>query len=326
MIENNKNNMPEVVEVHLTSLYLNHKLINKTLEKIEVLGGRFERHGLDGIDLFKGNHTIKKIDSKGKFMWFELEDSKGNILYILNTYGLEGEWGFIEKKHSNVVLKINDDHKKKKYNLYFTDSRNFGTLEITNKKSNLDDKLAKLAPDFLKTPFDDKELKKRMKDVMMLKNGKISDSRANREIVKVLMDQTSSTGIGSGIGNYLAAEILYDAKISPKKTLKEIVKNDKLIMDLAHSIKYVIKLSYVTGEIGYMEHIDDSVNKFVTKLRKKIKNDKNYIFNYHPEIELKDADFEFKVYRQKKDPLGNKVVGDEIIKGRTTYWVPTIQK
>jgi hypothetical protein len=50
--------------------------------------------------------------------------------------------------------------------------------------------------------------------------------------------------------------------------------------------------------------------------------------DYHKDIKLKSTDaFEFKVYRQKTDKLGNKVEQDKTInEGRTTYWVSSVQK
>ena len=48
------------------------------------------------------------------------------------------------------------------------------------------------------------------------------------------MDQTA---IGSGIGNYLSAEILYRAKISPHKTIAQICRNKKISDRLAKAIQ-----------------------------------------------------------------------------------------
>ena len=35
--------------------------------------------------------------------------------------------------------------------------------------------------------------------------------------------------------------------------------------------------------------------------------------------------YNFKVYAQKEDPLGNKVIREKTKDGRTTHWVPEIQ-
>ena len=53
------------------------------------------------------------------------------------------------------------------------------------------------------------------------------------------MDQTTRGGILSGIGNYLAAEILYAAKLSPKRKLSSL--DDIDIKKLTKAIKIIIK-------------------------------------------------------------------------------------
>ena len=82
--------MPEVVEVCLTALWLNEKLSNKKLTKVTILGGRYSRHPLIGLDFINKYQpfTINKIDSKGKLLWFELTDQKNKHYYILNRFGL----------------------------------------------------------------------------------------------------------------------------------------------------------------------------------------------------------------------------------------------
>ena len=313
--------MPEVVEVCLTSIFLNKKLKGKKLVDIIIHGGRYKRYGLNDITTFKHQlpFIINSVNSKGKFMWFEL--SKGNkSFYILNTYGLEGEWGFTKSKHSNVEFKIKHNNKIK--SLYFTDSRNFGTIELSTSRDKLDKKLHLLAPDFLKEDFTETEFYKRIEDIILDRNDNIIKSRGNKEIVKVLMTQTKPLSLGSGLGNYLAVEVLYHAKISPYKTLEEIYNNKTICNRLSKSIKYITKLSFMTADIGYMEHLDPKMASFINEMRKDIKAK----YNYHSKTKITNKMFTFNVYRQKKDPYGHKVIGDKIITGRTTYWVPTVQK
>lgn len=309
--------MPEVIEVCLTAQFLNSKFANKILNNIFVLAGRYTRHPLVGLSEFRGkldNKTppvIKNINSKGKFLWFELDNGQ----YILNHLGLQGEWGLDKRTHSNIKLEITNPKNNKKYELYFSDPRNFGTIEIIFEKSSLDQQLDQLGPDFLKQDFTNQDFHNRIKKYL------VNKSRENKPIIKILMDQNKKTGLGSGIGNYLSAEILYMAEISPYTKIINIYSNRELSDKLAYSIKYILKLAYETAEIGYLEHLDPQMGKFI----KKIRADKKY--NFHPDIKLKKGDiFVFKIYRQSEDPLGNKVLGSKIIPGRTTYWVPAVQK
>ncbi len=311
--------MPEIVEVALTALYLNNEIVGKKLKKINVTGGRYSRHTMKGLSAIKKDLPLKitKVNSKGKFMWFELE--KG--YYIMNTYGLEGGWTITKlskKDHSNVEFELVGQD-----NLYFTDSRNFGTIEITTDKNKIIDKLNSLGPDLLKESFTNKQFYDRIDSIVKNKSGTINKLRANVPIIKVLMNQKSK--LGSGLGNYLAVEALYHSKISPHTKIGIIAKNKKLTERLGKSIKYIIKLSFMTAEVGYLSDLDDGFDKFIKKVRKQAKN-KNSKYNYHKNTTIGKNKFNFIVYRQKQDLKGNPVKGDKIIKGRTTYWVPKVQK
>lgn len=314
--------MPEVVEVTLTALWLNERLSGKQINKITVLGGRYSRHDLKGMDFINTyKPIINRIDSKGKFLWFETLGTNNKFYYILNRFGLEGEWGFKKQEHSGIQFTIKDDGKE--LNLYFTDSRNFGTIEIVDNKESLNKELIKLAPDVLKTQFTHEDFYDRIKKYVTEKTGTINKSKGKKEVIKVLMDQSA---LYSGMGNYLAVEILYKCKMSPHKKIIDIYNDKKLAYILADSIKYVVKMSFLNANIGYLEHLDPDMASFISNLRNKIRTDKNNIYNFHPDVTLdKDDKFTFKVYRQKFDPLGNPVLADKIIKGRTTYWSPNVQ-
>ena len=165
--------MPEVVEITLTALFLNSQLAGKKITKINVLDGRYSRHPLPGLKSIKAALPLKvvKVDSKGKFMWFELKDDNNKTYYILNTFGLEGMWDFDDKKHNNVAFEISDGK-----TLYFNDSRNFGTLVATSQKKLLKNKLDNLGPDLLKEDFTDDEFHDRIKSYLFNSNMKLNDT------------------------------------------------------------------------------------------------------------------------------------------------------
>lgn len=318
--------MPEGVEVCLTALWLNSMLKGKLLIDIKIISGRYSRHTMKGLSQFIKDkpYVINSVNSKGKFMFFELIDKNNKDYYILNRYGLEGSWGFVEYKHSGVEFKIQDKQTNVITYLYFTDARSFGTIEITNNKKDLIFELDKLAPDVLKTPFTDNQFHKAISNYVTNKNGNVIDSRADKEIIKILMDQTI---LVSGLGNYLTVESLFRAKISPHKKLIEFYKDKKLSNKLSKSIKYTVKLVYLTADIGYLEDLEPEMMNFIKKLRNDVNNNELHSFNFHPTVKIKKNDvFTFKVYRQKTDPHGNDIETDKIISGRTTYWSPSIQK
>lgn len=286
--------MPEIAEIALTSEILEKYLKNKMLESFDFVSGRYSKRIPEGYNDFINSLPlkVKKINSRGKFLWFELVNpkNKNEKWYIWNTFGLTGMWSFFEPKYVKAVLTF-------KHNVaYFSDMRNFGTFKFGTDRKALDKKLMELSPDFLKD--DDFDISK-------IKKYKIP-------IVKILMDQKK---VGSGLGNYLVAEILYRAGISPHRLGSEL--SDEDIENLTYWIKYIVKLSYVDNHIGYMVNLEEEANKLEKK-------------NYHPDIKLKRKTFKFLVYRKKEDSYGNKVKAEKIVgtgdNKRTTYWVPAVQK
>jgi formamidopyrimidine-DNA glycosylase len=307
--------MPEICEVVFTSQYLMSKLKNRNLKSITVLSGRYSHSDLPGLYLIEKYSPliIENIDTKGKFMWFKLKSSKDNtIVYIMNTFGLTGSWGFDKNASTRVEFDIENKDGTKKYKLYYSDQRNFGTIQITTHYDELETKLNSLGSDLLKDKYDEKEFAGRIKKLLE------SPTKAKTPIVKILQDQTANGGIGSGLGNYLAPEICNKAKLAPTRTLDSLSNDD--IKGLYDSIKYILKLCYMNNKIGYMEPFKDLVDKH----KEEILNGKYP--NYLPEIDIGNDEFKFNVYRQKKDPSGNLVKKSKIIGERTTYWVPAVQK
>lgn len=304
--------MPEGPEIIISTQYLKSKLQNKSIKSIKILGGRYSHQELIGLKLLRPSRSYKIIDinSKGKFIWFELQDTKDRTtIYLANTLGMAGNWSFYKSKSSRIRFQICCTKKKKKryYNLYFADSRNFGDIRFYDNVEDLESRLDKLAPDILKGGLSDRE-------IVNLIDKYIKKSRADKNVVKTLMNQNA---VVSGIGNYLVAEILYDAKINPHRSLDDFSKAEK--KRLAHSIRKITKQSYYDNKTGYMVNYTEFMENHPVKV------DKRIFPNYHPDIKV-DKTFEFKVYQKKKDPKGNKVKRDSIVKNRTIHWVPNIQK
>jgi len=272
------------------------------------VGGRYgpNRDKPTGYEQFikKLPMKISKVDSRGKFLWFDLMDGNEPVVtdksapkvspiqnehwYIWNTFGLTGGWSFDKTDYIKATLII--DNKE----VHFYDLRNFGTFKFSQDQEELREKLESLSPDVLK----DENL-----DLSGITKFKTS-------VVSVLMDQKK---IGSGIGNYLVAEVLYLSGISPYRKCNTLTPEE--IEKLTYNIKYMVKLCYLSGGSGYMDILEKEAKKFPR-------------IDYHPGIKIKkkDVKFVFNVYRQKEDPFGNPVKADRIVKDRTTYWVPEIQK
>lgn len=301
--------MPEVIEVRKYSDFLNKKMKNKYIEKINILQGRYKTHG--PFQLY--NEIIKElplkvieIKTKGKFLYFLLE----NGYYIFSTLGLRGGWAFrsnlkdrfifptlidnlgnydIKKYKKNAKNHLNIEFVIESGSIYFFDTLSFGTMKIVDNIEELNKKLKSLAPDImdLETTFE------------IFKNQIIKKVNLEKPIGNVIMNQK----VISGIGNYLRADILWLSRISPFRLVKDI--NDK-------ELKLIYKNTRLLtwGDYSYTKAIKFKIIETNDKLP--IHYNRNFF-----------------VYDQKKDIFGNEVTKEELFEGsqkRTIYWVKNLQK
>lgn len=301
--------MPECPEVTILSHYLKDELIGKTMKSLEVISGKYLNSKITGASMLDGQtlYKIINVDSKGKVLYITLKHLN-DVIYFVSHLGMAGEWSFEESDMDRVRLHLNDDK-----TLSYVDPRNFGNIEVLL-PNEFTKRIGKLAPDVLKIDFTDYDFYE-----IFQKYLKKSKKRYNQCVFKVLTKQNLSDGIFSGLGNYLIPEILYDAKISPYRTMQSLTKEDILV--LGHSIKYITKLSYYNNTTGYMTNFGN-----YSKIHKDGIDSKIYP-NYHTDIKIKKTEtFKFKVYRKNTDPFGNQVIKDkELNKGRTVYWVKEVQ-
>jgi formamidopyrimidine-DNA glycosylase len=310
--------MPEIVEVYLTCQYLLSKLKNHNILNI-VSATNYKKLDKDNLKILKDTYPLKITDikSKGKLMWFQLySNKKEKTYYIMNGFGLFGDWNF--EKISNIRVTIKSDNINYS-ELYYSDTMNFGHFKIVDNINDLYKKLDVMGDDFLQNNFLVKDIEKRI-SLLIPKKSDLS-------IYEVLIEQETKKGsIGCGIGSYLASEICYNAKISPLTKIIDIYKDNDKIKTLTKSIKYLIKSSLLLADMGYFEHMYEDRLKFINKFRDVIFNDPDSEYNFHKSIKIKKTDkFVFNVYRQKKDLLENEVCKIEI-KKRSVYWAPAVQK
>lgn len=271
--------MPEGPEVKRISVQLNGLLAGKTILNLEFLSGRYITHGSpEGTDTFNSlqNKKIKSIICKGKFIWFEFENYPETSLW--NTLGMTGSWTRESGQHARAKITFTDGSC-----IFFSDIRNFGTINFSFSKDELIKKLNSLGPDMLSSPPTKEEF------IKIIKRQK------DKTLPEFLMNQKMI----SGVGNYVKAEALYLAGLSPLRTCSSL--SEKEITSLQDSIDKVLTTSYNSGGSTIKTYRDVYGNVGTFKSR-------------------------FLVYGNAADPQGNKVQKLETKDGRTTFWVPAIQK
>tara|TARA_Y100001963_G_scaffold50095_1_gene70158 strand:- start:192 stop:1013 length:822 start_codon:yes stop_codon:yes gene_type:complete len=121
------------------------------------------------------------------------------------------------------------------------------------------------------------------------------DKKPHWPICKTLMNQS----VVCGVGNYVKAEALYRSKISPHRLVGSLSSSE--ISLLHKEIKGVLSRAY--------KAMGASIRDYTNLDGKK-----------------GDAASQFLVYGKKRDPAGNEVIKETTQDGRTTHWVPNVQK
>ena len=119
--------------------------------------------------------------------------------------------------------------------------------------------------------------------------------KSNWGITKAIMDQS----VICGVGNYIKADSLWLAKMNPHKLVCECTDGELAILN--RSIKKVMRESFDSDGSTVKAYQAPIMNKTGTVRR-------------------------FLVYSQDLDPSGNIVKKEETADGRTTHWVPEVQK
>lgn len=268
--------MPEGPECRRCALAFGDFAGGEVLEEVNIISGRYLKNPLPGLkDLNEDLPlAVQGVGVHGKFIYVILEGKSS----LWSTLGMSGMWQRDQTSHSRVGLKF-----KSGKLMYFNDVRNFGTLKYCKDPKLLVSKLESLGPDMLAEGVD---------NLLFISQMRKSN---NNNITKVMMDQS----VVSGVGNYIKAEALWLARLSPHRKVSDI--SDSSLKILNKAIKSVMRESFKSGGAtisSYKDFFGESGN-YSNK---------------------------FMVYNQKIDPDGNEVIKEKTPDGRTTHWVPEVQR
>lgn len=270
--------MPEGPEVRRCAIALDTKLRGCTLEQITVNHlSRYGKTNLPGSEHLITPCVLERVFSIAKKIVFQF----ANQVFLVSFLGMEGHWQYIPGNHSGVILEFsnNDGNPNNSITAYYDDSRHFGIIDIV--KDDYTPVFKHVGPCY----FDNISLKDYTAVITRprLKNKPIGDFLLCQQYF-------------SGVGNYLRAEILYTAKISPHRKLGSL------------SAEEIATLLTTTTTIMWAAFEQNGLTIATYK-------DPDGVEGTYVPV----------VYNQKLDPLKNPVVrekcGDRII-----HWVPAIQQ
>jgi len=262
--------MPEGPEVTNFVRSINNFLTEgDLLQSVTPLSGRYTKKPIEGLTSTQFPLTVESVGCKGKFIYWTFKDAD---VVIFNTLGMSGAWSNVPR-HARVKFETSVG------DLYFNDPRNFGTVKFCNRK-DLKLKLASLGPDMLNENVKPSTFIERLR------------KHPDATLAEVLMNQ----GVVSGVGNYLKADSLWLAKLSPWRKVGD--STDEQLTLLSESVSDVIRTAYLNGG--------------------------STILTYKG-FDGKEGKHSMLVYGRKRDPNGDDVVCQETKDGRTTWWVPRVQ-
>lgn len=280
--------IPEGPELLVSRDVLRQHLLGEKIVSYEIAStGRYGKTPmigsgeLDKTLAWEHELEIAAIDVKGKFMYWTLVvvDEPDNHVdsWIHCSYGMTGQWLIDSEAKHPVITFVMQSGKR----VTFNDPRHFGTVKFVFDPTEHAKKIGTIGPDLF--------------DVHMYDFTNRLRAHPKRTLPEVLMDQR----VISGCGNYIKAESLYKAALSPHRTVESL--SDDELENLFGHIRRTMFDSAVSGGATLSTY-------------------KN------PLGEEGDFAFELLVYGKKKDPNGNDVVKEETLDGRTTWWVPEVQK
>lgn len=134
-----------------------------------------------------------------------------------------------------------------------------------------------------------------VRDVSLLEFKARLMRRAKKSIVAALMDQS----VTAGVGNYIKCEALYLSGISPHRQTQSLTDED--LERLLASLKHVMRSSFEAKGHSMSDYVgvDGQVGSYSFRLR---------------------------VYNRATDPNGRPVKREMTDDGRTTHWVPELQR
>jgi formamidopyrimidine-DNA glycosylase len=271
--------MVEGPEATYQAAYLKKHFAGRRLAGIKIKDGRYKHHGPpSNYRAFVSSLPLRLLDV----------GNKGKVLFLL----FEGGWVIIAKlgmsgwfyrpqdkpwfePRPNIVFDFDGSSSSQ---LFYSDFRNFGTLTFTQDMMTVLTEYNSIAEDI----FSEKATWRHLQ----LRITAMQASHPRMTIDTLLMDQTM---LISGIGNIIKSELLYDARISPRRSLASLCPVEwQAILTAARKFS---KRTLAILEAG----------------------------DYSAYVSIRQ------VYNKTHDKLNNKVVQYVSADGRKTYWVPAIQ-
>jgi formamidopyrimidine-DNA glycosylase len=240
---------------------------------------------------------VERVYSYGKKILFDLREivsdpnksppDLGQRFLIGNALAMTGHWSLKTSRHVRFSFEFTNGQ-----TLYFSEPRPFSKTYFLDTPERQKEYFARLGPDLLRENISKEDWCRRMRKKTKRKR---STARAV-SICDALLEQD----IYAGVGNYLRADIMYEARVHPLEAVQDM--SDEELDRVRVAALSLIRKAYESD--GFTMHdyrdVHDHEGSYVTL-----------------------------VYGQMVDRLGNPVVLSNFPgkhAGRVVHWVPAVQK
>lgn len=281
--------MPELPEVETVCRVIRHALQGERITQVEVARDALVFGGVAPKVIEKAllNRTVQAVGRRGKLFWLSLDGKGPTVFGHLGMSGWVREVGLSGTRlHGHGSAPFDDEHGRPRFlklgvstrsgrGIVLTDPRRLGRVWL-GPSPEQDRRVKRLGRD----AFDDLPSASELLALF---------GRRKIPIKAVLLDQ----GALAGIGNWIADEVLYQARIAPKRSAASLTAAE--VSALRRAIVSVLALAVKVGA----DH-----ERFP----------KSWLFEHR-----------WGGSRGSERIAGQPIVREEI-GGRTTAWVPTRQK
>jgi len=229
--------MPELPEVHGYKVYIDSTCLHKTITSFDCRDAKLLKQPKKDFENHLIGATLTGTRRIGKYLFVETSGEKVLVMH----FGMTGRPNYYKDeddrpKFGHIVLTFENG-----FHFAFENKRKFGWFDLI-------DSIEKY-----KTEHDLSDDARDLK----LEDFKASLSTRKTHIKKILLDQS----VAAGVGNWMADEILYQAKTHPKKKVEDMTDEDmETVFD---AMKKVIETA-----IEHDAHYSDFPKEFLMHFRK----------------------------------------------------------
>jgi formamidopyrimidine-DNA glycosylase len=230
--------MPELPEVETVRRGLQHHLVGRRIERVEVGRERsVRRTSREAVIAGLSDTVVEAADRRGKYLLLPLDSGDTCMIHLrMSGQVLLATAGAARPAHTHVVMHLDDGNEA-----WFVDPRTFGEVVVfdpVHVERELPE-LARLGVDPIADPF----------DAAMLRAAFGTTARALKPL---LLDQH----VVAGIGNIYADEILHRARLRPDRPASSLDRGR--VARLAGSIVEVLTEAIDAGgsTLGDAQYVD----------------------------------------------------------------------